>query len=319
MSEYYDDIEDQQEVEPAYAKMSDPYTHMSPEDLFGVQTKTFDIELTGMSPEELNSNAKNGYHWQLPEELKDLLKHCKKTQNRDVVTVDDVEGDLGKALFLGATVKSHRSTAPFKIAVDVPGIVPQRFGNAGCHCHTVPANVPYTVVNKNIFSPKNIFTEYMYTHNKKCDLPTLQQHIKLDVDPEKKFAHMDRRGVGWKVLMDNIESKDYEDVYEEIMTTNDHIINETSKARFAEVPYHVASDIYNAIAAPLVEIEKSYTDMNNFTIKLSRADNKKWNDMQGMMLENAVYGEESLGYEKEQKLSTPFQVDVELEVSYILN
>ena len=41
MSEYYDDIEDQQEVEPAYAKMSDPYTHMSPEDLFGVQKKTF--------------------------------------------------------------------------------------------------------------------------------------------------------------------------------------------------------------------------------------------------------------------------------------
>jgi hypothetical protein len=317
-NQYYDDVDDQ-EMEPAYAETSNPYTHMTKDDLFGVQTKTFNVSLDGNTLEQLKTNAKDGYLWNIPEELKTLLRHIKKTKNRDNVTSEDLEGNLGKALFLGAKVKSHRSTAPIAIAMNVPGLVPQTFTKNGVHCHVIPANVPYTVLNKDIFSPKNIFNEYMYKHNKKCDMTTLNQHIKLDHDKEKKTALMDSRGVGWKVLMDNIEGQDYEDVYEDIMSTNAHIIEGSTKSRWAEVPYQTALEIYDAIAAPLKEIEQSYTDMNGFAIKLSREDGREWNDMNGLTIDSHVHGEESVGYEKEQKIHTPFQVDVELEVEYILN
>jgi len=318
MSEYYDDV-DEEEVEPAYAEMANSYSHMSKDDLFGVQKKTFNVSLEGLSLEKLQNNYKNGYHWEIPEELKTLLRHIKKTKNRDVVTDEDLQGDIGKALFLAARVKSHRSTAPVKIAMNVPGLVPQSFTKNGVHCHVVPSNIPYTVINKDIFSPKNIYTEFMYQHNKKCDLQTLKQHIKLDHDKNKQTALMDSRGVGWKVLMDNIESEDYEDVYDDIMSTNAHIIEGTSKSRWAEVPYHTAEEIYEAIAAPLKEIEESYTDMNTFAIKLSREDGKPWSNTSNLHLGSDVHGSEATGWESEDKLNTPFQIDIELEVEYILN
>lgn len=291
--------------------------HIQAADLFGVKKAQFYIKTpTGATLEQLQANAKSGLYWELPEELKSMLRHVVTPNNRSNPQEADLEGSLNKALFVGAKVVSYFSDCPKDLALDLPGIVPQTFTSTGRHNYVVPANCSNTVVNQSIFEPDNYFTKYMYAHNQKCDLKTLQQHIRFDMDPQKQFAVMNTHGVGWKVLSDNLYEA-FAPAAESILAKNAGIID-SPYPQLAQVPYDVAQSIYESIAAPLREIEKAYVDLASWKARFSPADKEPWNSVNGLVRESTVFGADSTQFEVESKLNTPFSAGVLLEVEYVL-
>lgn len=314
------------DVQPAYADapvMGEEQEHISADDLYGVQTKLFYLTTPdGATLEQLANSAKDGLYWDMPDELKQLLKPVNKTVDRTNVSEKDLEGDLGKALFLSAKVVSYYSDAPKRIAVDIEGLVPTVYTDTGRHNWVIPANCPNTVIGQPITEPNNIFTRHMYAHNQKCDLKTLQRHIRFDIDHNKQVCGMDSKGIGWKVLMDELNKPDciYADAIEAIYAKNQHIIDnpDSPYSQIAQVPYQIGEEVYESIAAPLRQIEKAYIDFGKWKVKFSPADKKAWNSVDGLIRDAVVLGADHAGQEAEAKLNTPFSAGILLELKYVM-
>lgn len=302
----------------------DPDGHLQAEDLWGVQTKVFDITTPeGATLEQLAASAKNGLFWEVPDEMKKLLKQVNKSQNRTHVSDSDLDGDLNKALFVSAKVISYQSDCPKRLAVDIPGLVPTVFTSTGRHNFVIPANCGNTVIKQSIFEPDNYFTKYMYQHNQKCDLKTLAQHIRFDIDPTKQYAAMNTHGVGWKVLLDNLSNPEgpFAGAYDAIMAKNEAILSnlDSPYSQLAQVPYQVAQAVYDSIAAPLKEIEKAYVDFENWKVRFAPANKEAWNSVNGLIKEASVFGNDASSAEVEAKLHTPFHAGLQVEIKYVLN
>jgi len=324
-----DDIQDDYapvQFSPSEALVSgaiDPEGHLQAEDLWGVQTKRFFITTPeGATLEKLAANAKNGVNWEIPQEMKQLLRQVNKSQNRSLVSAKDLDGSLNKALFVGANVISYNSDCPKNLALDIPGLVPTVYTNTGRHNFVVPANCGNTVVKQSIFEPDNYFTRYMYEHNQKCDLKTLDQQIRFDMDPQKQYAVMNTHGVGWKVLLNNMVDPESQiaGAYDAICAKNEHIMTNPDpvNAQLAQVPYDVAKLVYDSIAKPLKEIEKAYVDFDNWRPKFTPANGEAWNSINGLVKDSTVFGTDSSAFETEAKLNTPFNAAVEVELKYVL-
>lgn len=331
---YYDDMEDeiQDEYSPVQFEQSaatiaggiDPDGHLQAEELWGVQTKLFDITTPeGCTLEQLASSAKNGLFWEIPEEMKPYLKQVAKSQNRSAASKDDLDGDLNKALFLGAEVVSYYSDCPKRLAVDIPGLVPMVHTSTGRHNFVIPSTRGQVVpVGRSIFDADNIFTRHMYEKEQKCDIETLNQDIRFDVDPTKQFAVFNTHGIGWKVLMNNINSPSCPEIlanaYDAIAAKNEHIMGgDTQSPQLAQVPYKVGELIYNSIAEPLREIEKSYVDLENWKVKFSPANKEPWNSVNGLVKDATAYGTDAAQDEVESKTCTPFQAGILIAMRYV--
>lgn len=326
------------EVQPAYVEAPqfsssdanisggiDENGHMAVEDVWGSERKVFHIKTpVGCTLEQLAASKKKGIRWMIPTELKQMLRHVNKKNNRSVASAKDLDGDLGKLLFLSATVIRDYSNCAKDLAFDIDGFVPEIHGDTGRHAWVIPAGngVPSSF-RQDILNPDNIFTTFMYDHDQKCNLKTLSTHINLNQDPNKQMAGMTSKGVGWKVLLDNLNIPDgpYANSREGIYAQNKHIIDhpESKFNQIAQVPYEVAVDIYDAIAKPLKEIEKSYVDMNKWGATITPDDGLAWNSTVGLCTDGMAYGSDSTGVEVESRLNTPFKAGIFLEVKLVFN
>lgn len=320
MDSFY--IEDRaEETQPAYTDLLlGDNEHIREDEMFGVQTKIFNIRTPpGITLEKLAADNNGAIIWELPTELKQLLRHVTKTDNRTNVSEGDLEGKLSKALFLGASVISHYNTAPIDVAIDIPGLVPTVYGSNGRHNWVIPHNCPYTVIKTSIFEPDNIFTKFMYEHNMKCNIETLKEHIRLDHDKNKQNAVMLAHGVGWTVLKKNLDKPDFADLRETIMRTNKHVFEEQHINHLVQVPYDIAEAVFESIAEPLRKIEARYTDFDTIHAKITREDKQPWNSIKGMASDAITYGEDNVGYELDQKLHQPWAASAAIEVKFILD
>ena len=321
------------EVQPAYEdapreggsitisdEIGEEDNHVDIKDVWGSETKIFHIKTpTGATLEQLASNASGGVRWTIPKELKNLLRHVNKRTNRSNVSDKDLDGDLGKTLFLTANVIRDYSNCPKDLSVNIDDFVPTVFGDNGNSTWVIPAgNGQVNKVKQNILNPSNIFTRYMLEHDQKCSLKDLNNHINLNQDPNKQVAGMSSKGVGWKVLVDNLNDpeSDYASAREGIIAQNRHIFENADSFynQIALVPYSIASDIYDAIAAPLKAIEKSYVNMNKWGATIKPEDGLAWNSHVGLSIDSAAYGADSTGNEVETRLNTPFKAGLFLEV-----
>lgn len=311
------------ETQPHYSDLLstlDEHGHLTESDLFGVQTKIFDITTPmGVTLEKLASDNNGAMIWELPTELKQLLRHVNKTDNRSHVTEADLEGELTKGLFLNATVISQYSSAPIRLAVDIPGLVPQVYSTHGRHNWIIPANCPFTKIDRSIFEPDNMFTRWMYEHDQKCNLKTLNDHIRLDHDKNKQFAVMSSHGVGWTVLKKNLIKPEFFQEKEAIIAKNRHVFEEEHINHLVQVPYDLAEAVYESIAEPLRKIDARYTNFDTLHARITRLDRQPWNSIKGLAMDTITYGEGNVGYELDQKLHQPFEAGVSLEVKYVLN
>lgn len=295
--------------------------HLQAEDMWGVQTKIFDITMpAGVTLETLQAKHKNGVNWELPAELKNMLRQVSTRRNRTNAGEDDLVGDLGKFLFLGAEVISEYSDCPKPLGVLIPGLVPNVYRSTGRFNWVIPAgNGSTTRVGEPIFEPDNYFTKYMYQHKQKCDLKTLAQHIRLNFDPTKQVAGMESHGVGWKVLTDNMARGEYASAAEGIYAMNEHIFAnpDSQYSHMAKVPFEIAQEIYDAIATPLKEIESAYTDFNTFKVRFVPADGESWANPAGLISESYGFDAESKGYEQQALLNKPINAGIRLRVKYV--
>ncbi len=298
--------------------------HLQANDMWGVQTRSFRMcTPDDMTLEKLAASAKNGYLWQMPAEEKKYLKQVGKMTNRSDVSDKDLHGDLDKALFLTATIVGFWNESTKPIALDIGGLMPTMHTSTGRHTYVInPTGGAFTVINKSIMEPDNLFTKHMYEHNQKCDLTTLKRHIRLEHDPEKQVALMDSNGIGWKVLVDNMRSEDspFASALDTIYAKNPQLFDqpETEHTQWAVVPYAIAQQVYDAIAAPLNNIEKSYINLSTWKVKFSPANKQAWNSISGLAKESVVYGTDSTDVEVQSKLHTPFSCGVEVVLSYVL-
>jgi hypothetical protein len=133
---------------------------------------------------------------------------------------------------------------------------------------------------------------------------------------------MDSKGIGWKVLMDELNKPDniFEDAVEAIYAKNQHIIEnpDSPYSQIAQVPYNVGEKVYEDIAEPLKRIEKAYVDFSNWKVKFSPANKKPWNDVGGLIRDAVVLGDDHAGQEAESKLNTPFSAGLLLELKYVI-
>lgn len=312
-----------EETQPHYNDLIsaiDEDGHLTEDQLFGVKTMIFNIKTTpGITLAKLAADNVGAMIWEIPEDLKKFLRHVNKTDNRSHVTESDLEGDLNKGLFLGATVISQYSNAPIELACDIPGLVPNEITSYGRHNWTVPANCPFTMVNRNIFDPNDMFSKWMYEHNQKCDLKTLDEHIDLNYDKNKQFGVMQSHGVGWRVLKPNLAKPEFQQAMESIYSQNKHVFEEEHINHLVRVPYEICEAVKEKIAEPLRSIEARYTNFNTMHAKLTRADKEPWDSIKGLAVDSIIYGEENVGYEMDQKLNQPFEAGLKLECKFILN
>jgi len=324
-----DEIEDDYmpvQFSPSQALVSgtiDPDGHLQAEELWGVQTKRFFITMPeGATLEKLAASAKNGVSWEVPQEMKRLLRQVNKSQNRSTVSDSDLDGSLNKGLFVNAKVVSYTSDCPKTLALDIPGLVPTVYTNRNRHNFVLPANCGHNVCDRTIFEPDNYFTRYMYAHNQKCDLSTLDQQVRFDVDPSKQYAVINSHSVAWKVVCDNLSNPESQIAHaaDAIWAKNEHILTnpDHANAQLAQVPTDVARLVYDSIAAPLKKIEESYTDLDNWRPKFSPANGEAWNSINGLVKDSTVFGTDSSAFETESKLNTPIHASVEVELSYVL-
>lgn len=313
------------DIQPAYADaplFGEEQEHLQADDLYGVQTKLLDISVEGVTLEQLAANAKDGLFWEMSDDVKRYLKPTTKTFNRTDVSDKDLDGDLGKVLFLEARIVTDHGNCPKKLSFDIPGLVPSVHTSSGRHNWVVPAECGNRVIGQSIMAPNNVFTKHMYAHNSKCDLKTLKQQIRFDIDPNKQICHMDSKGIGWKVLMDECNKPDcaFADAIEAIYAKNEHIIQNPDApfSHMAQVPYSVGEVVYESIAAPLLQIEKAYTDLNKWKVRILPADGKPWNDTSGLIRDAVVLGSDHAGAEADAKLCTPFAAGLLLEVKYVV-
>lgn len=325
---YYEDVQEgypqQQEVEftSSNATISggiDSDGHLQTQDLYGVMTRIFSVKTpAGATLESLATSHKEGVFWEMPADLKNMLKHVNKTQGRTTATEKDRFGALNKGLILKARVISYRSDCPKDLGVQIPGLVPTVFTDTGRFNLVIPAKCGNTVVKQDISEPDNVFSRYMYETNQKCNLKTLQNTVRLDVDPNKQHGLIATKSFPWKVLSDNLNMPQgpFEEHLEEIYQQNQHIFSnpDSQHVQYAKVPYEVAERIHSAIAEPLKQIEASYTNFDKFRIKFTPADGRPWNDPQGLIGESAAFGAQASGFEQEANLNTPINASFQIEM-----
>jgi hypothetical protein len=325
--QYYESTGD--EVEGPYQQLQSqieaPFIgeHVKDEEIFGTLTKSFWISLPADSTyESLAANHRNGYQFKLPEEVNLHLRHVTRATDRHMPGENDVDGELSKALFLKARVIAHKNDGVKDLNLNVQGLVPSVMTEHGRANWVIPANTPYTVVNKDIFDPTNYFTRHMYEKNAKCDLRTLKEHIRLDYDPQKQICVMPTNGIGWKVLLDNI-AKDNLDphVVEAIVAKNAAIFQnpENPHVQLAQVPYDIGEHIFQCISGPLKEIEKAYVNMKTWDVRLQPTNRLPWNHLAGVVRETVGIGADANQQEAEAAINKPLGAGVLLEITYVLN
>lgn len=296
--------------------------HLKVEDMYGVQTKTFFIRTpAGATLESLQAQHKDGYYWNISSQITGYLRHVGKSVDRKNASDKDMHGVLSKGLLLSADVLHFQSNCPKDLSVDLPGLVPTYISENGRHNFIIPA-YGNGVINQNICQPSNLITEMEYSRNEKCDEVALKSAIRFDIDPSKQTAHIATNTFPFQILRDNMDKANgaYTEVAEAIYAKNRQVFSElnTPGHKTVIVPAEIGKHLYESLAAPIKDMEKRYVDLGNYKVKLSPADGKAWNHVDGLIGESSVFGADSTGFEKEHKLNTPISAYAAIQIKYVL-
>ena len=132
---------------------------------------------------------------------------------------------------------------------------------------------------------------------------------------------METKGVGWNVLMKNMALGHFADVSDAIVHLNEHIFNagDAEHSYVAKVPVEVAQQVYDAIADRLRDVEKSYTNINNWGITFKPADGQAWDATEHIIAESYGFNQTSKASEKAAELSRRLASKAKIEIQYVLD
>jgi len=319
MTDYYNEDVEEAYFEPSNAQIAgeiDEQGHLQAEDLYGVQTKIFNMTCNG-SLEQFAAN-KGKATWKLSPDMQSLLRQVTSTTNRSKATSDDLTGDLTKAVLLQATVLEQRNSFPVPIGLNIPGMVPQVYSENKRYNWILEPNTGTSPVNQSIFEPDNVFTKYMYSNLQKLDVESLEKQVRFDVDPTGESALVDHNGIVYDVLMRNVCSGKFSEDDTQYLLDVDERVRSNPYSMGAPIPTDIAKEICEAIKGPLEVIEKSFVDMRKLHGRFERADGEHWNSFSGLIGEAAGMDADSKGFLKQHALTSSYSASVKVQIKYIV-
>ena len=254
----------------------DDDNHLQMEDMYGVQTKYFDISIDS----SLSDCAKNQNNavWKINPELVQFLKEIVTNKNRSTADKNDMTGNVERMIPLAATIVEVHNEHDVPIGINIPGFVPNTINSHGRFLWTIQPRTPPTQVNYQVSEPDNFLTKKMYTNWRKCDLEQLNREIQFSNDPQENYAVMRTDGLAFEVLMDAIMEGRFGD------SLNPHAITQAAQiSRRVEVDQDVAKQVYESIKTPLEDIEKRFFNAKDFQVRFSRADGKPFDSPHGLV------------------------------------
>lgn len=285
--EYYEPLQDQQlRFEPAPAEWTaqssatvagqlDEDNHLQMEDMYGVQTRYFDISMNA----SLSECAKNGNNavWKMNPELMQFMKQTITNKNRSNASNDDRAGNVERITPLAATIVEVCNEHDVPIGINIPGFVPNTFTKNGRFLWTIQARTPPTAVNHKVFEPDNFLTRSMYENWRKCDIDQLNREIKFSED-DPQAARMRTDGLAYEVLIDAVMDGRFGN------SLNAEAIRDAANySRWVEIDRNVAQQVHDSIAAPLRDIENRFVNIKDFHARFTRADGRPFDSPHGLI------------------------------------
>ena len=254
----------------------DDENHLQMEDLYGVQTRYFDIAIDA----SLSDCAKNQNNaiWKLNPEFATFMKEVIVNKNRSNASEDDMAGNIEHMIPLACTIVEVHNEHDVPIGINIPGLVPNTISNHGRYAWTLQPRTPPTQVEYKLSEPDNFLTQRMYSNWRKCDIDQLNREIQFSTDPQEKYAVMRTDGLAYEVLMDAIMDGKFGN------SLNHNAISEAAQiSRRVEIDEDIARKVYNSIETPLKDIEKRFMNLKDFQVRFSRADGKPFDSPHGLV------------------------------------
>jgi len=230
-----------------------------------VQTTRFTVMIQG-SPEDLESGAALKTYKLGPE----IMKHFKQNMakiNRDIASGDELKGDLKRVIPLHLEVEDVTNSYPFQMGLRVNGIVPTTLTKFGRYVVSVPADTPFTVMERAVFEPKHIVDQYMYKDSQMASI----NDIRAAVDHKDGYSTIAVPSLPFEVLCLNIERGNFPNISEEAAMD----ILEPGRRRLVEVPTEIAKTIEESLKKPCENIERRFMNLENLVCEAVRADGQE--------------------------------------------
>lgn len=296
--------------EAPIAGQLDDENHLQMEDMYGVQTRYFDISMDA----SLSDCAadKNNAIWKLPPDLHAFLQQVVTNKNRSNASSSDLAGNLERVIPLKATIVEVHNEHSVPIGINIPGFVPQTFTNKGRFLWTLQPKTAPTQVEFVVSEPDNFLTKRMYNNWRKCDIDQLKSEIKFSDDDElDKYATMRTDGLAFQVLMDAIMDGKFGN------SLNPHAIREAAQiSRRVEIDDEIARKVYEAIETPLKDIEKRFMNMTKFQARFVRADGRPFDSPHGLV--GTPVNGVSTGFSDKNARYTKKRAGIRLKLDYVL-
>ncbi|MDB9801147.1 hypothetical protein OAB94_02095 [Flavobacteriaceae bacterium] len=273
-------------------EMLDDERHLEKEDLFGVHKITIEASING-SLNELNKFPKKS-EFTLSSSVLAQMKTNSRRSNRINAKESDLSGDVTKTVILDAQLVSTCNHYNVPIGMKCSIIAPKHLTATDSYVGVMKPGVTFDNQNSSVFSPNNLFTKKMYESYGKCDIDSLNDQIRFS-DKNNMTADVNTNGIVWETIMENIDTQPQwqgcaDDLYSYDMRKRQGEL----LSPWITIPMRVAEDVHTQIGAQLKNIEKSFVDMNTFTISFHRADQSTaWNDIRGLVGQNLAQSKET--------------------------
>lgn len=272
MSNLYNDEQDDYLM--AAPEVEGPKEHLKEDDLYGVKTITFVASITA-SMEDLQ-NHKHKAVWTLPPEAHKFLQTVTTDVNRTNASKEHLTGDPSRSVVVGATIKAVRNEFPKDIGLNLKGLVPRELTGNGAHNYVIFANQAPEHVDVSIFEPDSLFDEEKYVKYSKLTPEALKSQIVFS-EHDKTHCDVYLGTLAYDLLIKNARLGAYDDAATNQLAEMHSAVAGNDFLRKIQVPIEIGKELFDAVKAPLDQIEKSFTDLRNTSVRFAPVDGQAWN------------------------------------------
>lgn len=250
-------------------------THLRKEDFHRVNSVILDIEFVG-TPAKFDKMGTPVWKLESEQVLKTFKDNVAQT-DRDKASDEHLQGDLKYCIPIDLKVMEVANSAPFKVGIDVPGILGKTVTNKKTFVHTIPANTAPTILGQplSVFEPVNPVDKPKFLKMAQSNLGDLEKSLQL-VTNHKNGAHakIEVGSLPFRTLRDNV------DLWPEVAETIDF---DNVRTADIEVPLKVGQHLQEFLKPQVAELEKAYMNVENIQANLFRADGEKFSSSKNIV------------------------------------
>jgi len=256
--------------------------HVDTNILGNFQQLFLDVDVDA-SPEQLAANPKLA-EFHLKEEVHKHFKENLSDKDRANASDDKLVGNVRTIVPLGLEVVEHQNTMPYKMQLSsnkhFVGKTVHRAGNA---IWTVMPDTSPTPVGRVVFEPANIFDERMYNKAKMCTMQDIDEDIKMTSATKARagFATVATGTAAHDRLKKGLDNGEWHKIHLSDAEWND-IFDPPRRSRTINVPLALGEALKADLRSDLQEVIDRCINLEDFVMRLERADGSKFNAPQGL-------------------------------------